>query len=59
MRSRPSADSLHRIVTPTLLAVIHKEPMNTGRLDTILDYLTAGVVWAFAMVVGCMTVWPI
>ena len=52
-------DSLHRIVTPTLLGVIHKEPMNRGQPDTILDYLTAGVVWAFAVVVGCMTVWPI
>jgi hypothetical protein len=52
-------DSLHRIVTPGSLAVFHKEPMDNGRSETVLYYLTAGVVWAFAVVVACMTAWPI
>ena len=37
------------------LAVVHNESVNEGSLTTVLSYLTAGLLWAFAVVVGCMT----
>jgi hypothetical protein len=33
--------------------------MHEGSLTRMLSYLTAGVLWAFAGVVGCMTVLPV
>jgi hypothetical protein len=60
MRSdRNSQGRLHKVVTAPWLAVVHNEPVNEGSLTELLSYLTAGVLWAFAGLVGCMTVVPI
>ena len=50
---------LHKVVTTLWLAVVHNEPVDEGSLTQLLNYLTAGVLWAFAGLVVCMTVVPI
>jgi hypothetical protein len=50
---------LHKVVTAPWLAFVHNEPVDEGTSTQLLSYLTAGVLWAFAAVVGCMTVAPI
>jgi hypothetical protein len=54
-QERPS----HKFVTATWLAVFHNEPVNEGSLTQLLSYLTAGLLWAFAAVVGYMLVVPV
>ena len=49
---------MHKVVTTALAAVVHNDPVNEGSLTQLLSYLTAGVLCAFAVVVGCMTVVP-
>jgi len=50
---------LHKVVTAPWVAFVHNEPVNEGSLTQLLNYLTAGVLWAFAGLVVCMTVVPI
>jgi hypothetical protein len=60
MRSnRSSRSCLHKVVTTPWFAVVHNEPMNEGSSTQLFGYLTAGVLWVFAVLVGCMTVVPI
>lgn len=60
MRSGPNSQGrLHKVVTAPRLAVVHNEPVNEDSLTLLLSYLTAGLLWAFAGLVACMTVVPI
>lgn len=50
---------MHKNVTRAWLAVVHNAPVNENSLTRFMGYITAGVLWAFAVVVACMTVWPV
>ena len=53
-----SRSCLHKVVERPWLPVFHTDPVNEGSLTQLLNYLTAGVLWAFAEVVGCLIVVP-
>ena len=50
---------MHKNITRSWLAIVHNEAVNENSLTRFMDYLTAAVLWAFAAVVACMTVWPV
>jgi len=53
------AGPMHKNITRSWLAIVHNEAVNENSLTRFMDYLTAAVLWAFAVVVACMTVWPV
>jgi hypothetical protein len=53
------ASLMHKNDTRSWLAIAHNDAVNENSLARFMGYFTAAVLWAFAVVVACMTVWPV
>jgi hypothetical protein len=54
-----STGLMHKNITRSWLAIAHNEAVDENSVARFMGYITAAVLWAFAVVVACMTVWPV